>query len=131
MKIYKLQHPADLISRMFILEYMKDVDKQIMYDKANKHLKEAMFYKYSTDDGFEGIDLNWEYLLFTATLHQLSKFMQNFEKEVLAIEEKRKVIYEKAATEHIESKIATPVDINLMDLAQTEINKMKDEQQSI
>lgn len=126
---YKLTHPADLISRMFIVEYMNELNKDLMYTRANKHEKRLMFYKYSTDEegeGFEGVDLNWSFIMFEATLHQLEKFMKNFLQEIAEIEGARQKEYKKAAEDKFAESASKPVSINLMDLAQTEINKLKD-----
>lgn len=125
MTIFKFQHPSDLISRLFILEYMKEVDTKVLYEKANKYQKELMFYKFSNGEDFEEVDINWEYCLFEATLYQLENFMKNFLEEIEEVEAKRSKLYEKAREDLIQEKLREPVDINIMDLAKTEIDKSK------
>jgi len=124
--IFKLQHPGDLISRLFILEYMRDIGAKDLYVKANKHQREDLFYKF-TDEGntVEEVDLNWEFLIFGATLHQLDSFMSLFLIEIEAIDKLKEVEFKKMREELIFDEKTTPVDINVMDMAQTEINKIK------
>jgi hypothetical protein len=124
--IFKLQHPGDLISRLFILEYMRDIGAKDLYAKANKHQKEDLFYKFtSLDSTIEEVDLNWEFLIFGATLHQLDSFMQLFLIEIEAIDKLKEIEFKKMREELILEEETAPVDINVMDMAQTEINKTK------
>ena len=123
MHIFKHEHPANLISRLFMLEYMREIGANDLYAKANKHQKEKFFYKYTDNEDNELVDINYEYCTFIATLHELETFMKLFLIEIEKIEESRAKIYEAAIEEKQERELAMPVDINIMDLAQTEINK--------
>lgn len=120
---FKLQHPQDLISRLFMLEYMRDLSAIAMYEKANKYQKELMFYKFTDEDDNEAVDFNWEYLLFVATSYELEALLQQFMEEIDAIEKKRRKDYDKLKQQIVQEQVSAPVDINLMDLAATEIKK--------
>lgn len=122
--MFKLQHPHNLISRLFILEYMREIDTQKMYDKANKHQRKDLFYKFiDEENNVESIDINWEYCIFEATIHQLESFMKNFLDDIKVIEEKREAFYKQQIEEIKEQQVAQPVDVNIMDLAAAEIKK--------
>ena len=123
MNVFKHQHPSDLISRLFMLEYMREVGAEDLYKKANKHQREYMFYKFSDEEDNETVDINWEYCTFLASLHQLESFMKLFLKELDEIEASRAKIYEAKIAEEKEEERIAPADINVMDLAATEINK--------
>lgn len=125
---FKFQHPSDLISRLFMLEYMREIGADTLYSKANKHQRAKFFYKFSSEDEagtqeIESVDINYEYCLFVATLHELESFLKLFLDEIAVIEEDRAKAYKEIKEKIVEERIATPVDINIMDLAQTEINK--------
>lgn len=122
--IFKTQHPQSLISRMFILEYMRMLDKDMMYKKANEHQKTKFFYTYETeqvDEVVTMLDLNWEYLLFEASITELEYFMKNFLPELLAIDEKMKAQVERMKAEAIVEQSRQPVDVNLMDVAKADL----------
>lgn len=128
MNIFKHQHPSDLISRLFMLEYMREIGADELYTKANKHQKEKFFYKFTTENSegnqeVESVDINYEYCTFIASLHELESFMKLFLEEINIVEAKRSKIYKAAREEMLEEERASPVDINIMDMAQTEINK--------
>jgi hypothetical protein len=128
MNIFKFQHPSDLISRLFILEYMREIGASTLYSKANKHQRNKFFYKFTSEDTegtqeIESVDINYEYCLFIATLHELESFLKLFLDEIEQVEASRQKIYKEAKKKLIEERIKAPVDINIMDLAQTEINK--------
>ena len=122
--MFKLQHPSDLISRMFILEYMRELGAQQMYNKANKYQKKELFYKFiDEENNIEAVDINWEYCIFEATIFQLEGLCKLFLKEIKDIEEKREKFYKQQVEQIGEERAAQPVDINIMDLAATEISK--------
>jgi hypothetical protein len=123
MQIFKHEHPANIISRIFMLEYMREIGAEVLYKKANKHQKEKFFYKFTNAKFEEKVDLNYEALLFTTTLFEVEKFMKLFMDEVTAIEASREKIYSAAREEKLEERAAEPVEINVMDMAQTEIKK--------
>lgn len=122
---FKLQHPADIISRLFILQYMRKLDNRLLYDKANKAQKQNLFYKFTLDENpeIEEVDINWEYALFKATLPELEFFMKNFLNEIEEIDKQDKKDLEKQARDLQNEAMSTPVDINIMDLANTKIKE--------
>ena len=70
--MFKLQHVQDLVSRLFILEYMREISAKALYEKANVEQKRQLFYKFTNESNdMEDIDVNWEFCLFEATLTQL------------------------------------------------------------
>lgn len=125
---FKLQHPADIISRLFILQYMRKLDNKFLYEKANQAQKLNLFYKFTSDEDpdIEEVDINWEYALFKATLPELEFFMKQFLAEIKEIDKADKEDLEKQAADLQAQQIAEPVDINIMDLANTEIQKQRD-----
>jgi len=126
MQIFKHTHPKDLLARLFILEYMREIGAKVLYEKANKYQQKDMFYKFTAEDDSETVDLNYEFCLFMATLHQLENFLKLFLEEIEKIDEGRKVIYKKIEEDRQQEEVMQPVNINIMDLANTEINKSKD-----
>lgn len=124
---FKLQHPGDLISRLFILEYMREISAKALYEKANSEQKKQLFYKFIDEDSnIEEVDVNWEFCLFEATLPQLDYFISNFVDEVQAIEAKRQQFYKQQSQKIVEENIARPVDISVYDMAKAEMDKSKD-----
>lgn len=124
---FKLQHPGDLISRLFILEYMREIGAKALYEKANSEQKKQLFYKFIDEDSnIEEVDVNWEFCLFEATLSQLDYFISNFVDEVQAIEAKRQQFYKQQSQKIVEENIAKPVDISVYDMAKAEMEKTKD-----
>ena len=132
--IFKTQHPQSLISRMFILEYMRMLDNELMYSKANEYQKNKYFFKYFDEDApleygdivpKEALDLNWEYLLFEASMTELEHFMKNFLEQLLEIDEKMKAVVERMKAESIVEQARIPVDINLMSVAKSDLENSK------
>lgn len=124
---FKLQHPGDLISRLFIIEYMREIGAKALYEKANSEQKKQLFYKFIDEDSnIEEVDVNWEFCLFKATLPQLDYFISNFVDEVQAIEAKRQQFYKQQSQKIVEENIAKPVDISVYDMAKAEMDRSKD-----
>lgn len=124
---FKLQHPGDLISRLFILEYMREIGAKALYEKANSEQKKQLFYKFIDEDSnIEEVDVNWEFCLFEATLPQLDYFISNFVDEVQEIEAKRQQFYKQQSQRIVEENIAKPVDISVYDMAKAEMDRSKD-----
>lgn len=115
--MFKFQQPSDLISRLYILEYMREIGAETMYQKVNKHQKENFFYRFLDDEGTEQVDFNWEYCLFMSTMFELEKLMELFLDEITAVEEKRTAFLLDCKSQLINEELAKPVDINLMDVA--------------
>lgn len=122
--IFKLQHPDDLVSRLFILEYMKEIGANALYKKAKDTQKKEMFYKFIDEtSNTEEIDINWEYCLFVAPLPMLDSFMYNFIDEIKKIEEQRQLIYEEQKELALKEEMSKEVDINIYDIAKTDMFK--------
>lgn len=123
--MFKQQHPQDLISRLFILEYVRELGADTLYEKANKHQKENLFYKFTDDEDNESIDLNWEACLFEASIPQLSAVLTRHLPAIEIIDARRNEELKKLNEKQIEDEISEPVDINLMDLAKEDIARSK------
>ena len=122
--MFKLQHPQDLISRLFILEYVKELGVDLVVDRLSEGEKNFWVYKFEGDESIQ-YDFNWEYLLFVIPLINLSKIMERFLPEIEVIEKNRTALLQKKREEIQQEKLATPVDMNLMDMAKAEIEKSK------
>ncbi len=152
--MFKLQHPKDLVTRMYMIEYLKELKAEEVYKKMNKYQKEKFFYLISAegvDDTL--VDYNYHALLFIATLHELESILMLFQDEVFAIEEKREPIYEKKLKEaniivrsaEEEKRIQAQlnpivgsdkhkndgVSINLFDMARAEVDNSKKDKKII
>jgi len=122
--MFKLEHPSNLITRMFILEYIKEIGPKALYEKANATERKDLFYKFTDESkGIEEVDINWESLLFRITLSQLEIFLSKFMTEIENIDALRQVALKARAEEKVQEEVATPTDINIYDMAQTEIRK--------
>ena len=122
---FKLQHPEDLISRLFILEYMREIGADALYKKSTKEQKKQLFYKYTSEDATTQVDVNWEYCIFNTTLVQLAAFMDSFLGEIETIEARRENFLKRQKAETFEEKLAAPVDVNIMDIAKASMNVTK------
>ena len=49
-----------------------------------------MFYRFYDEDDKEQIDVNWEYVLFEATMYELEALMEQFLEEIEEIDKKEK-----------------------------------------
>lgn len=121
--MFKLEHPANLVSKMFMLEYMRELTPEKLYEKANPLQKEKMFYKYSDDSEKEFIDINWEYCLFIALLPELENLLKKFLPEIELIENQRQLLYKDLAKQKEQKD--KEVSINLMDIAKADIKNKK------
>ena len=120
--MFKLQHPQDLVSRLFILEYIKELGVDIIQPKLTEG--EAHFlYKFEGEDNTVQYDFNWEYLLFVIPLSNLSHIMERYLDEVEEIEKKRQSQYKKLIQEKYEQEAAEPAEINLYDYAKADIEQ--------
>ena len=118
--MFKLQHPQDLVSRLFILEYIKELGPDIIKEKLTDGEANFWLYKFEGEEKIE-YDFNWEYLLFVIPLSNLSHIMERYLDEVEKIEEKRQSEYNRYKEEHLKEELAKPVDINLYDIARADI----------
>ena len=118
--MFKLQHPQDLVSRLFILEYIKELGPDTIKEKLTDGEANFWLYKFEGEEKVE-YDFNWEYLLFVIPLSNLSHIMERYLDKVEKIEEKRQSEYNKYKEEHLKEELAKPADINLYDLARADI----------
>ena len=118
--MFKLQHPQDLVSRLFILEYIKELGPDTIKEKLTDGEANFWLYKFEGEEKIE-YDFNWEYLLFVIPLSNLSHIMERYLDEVEKIEEKRQSEYSKYKEEHLKEELAKPVDINIYDIARADI----------
>lgn len=118
--MFKLQHPQDLVSRLFILEYIKELGPDTIKEKLTDGEANFWLYKFEGEEKIE-YDFNWEYLLFVIPLSNLSHIMERYLNEVEKIEEKRQSEYNRYKEEHLKEELAKPVDINIYDIARADI----------
>ena len=118
--MFKLQHPQDLVSRLFILEYIKELGPDTVKEKLTDGEANFWLYKFEGEEKIE-YDFNWEYLLFVIPLSNLSHIMERYLDEVEKIEEKRQSEYNRYKEEHLKEELAKPVDINIYDIARADI----------
>lgn len=118
--MFKLQHPQDLVSRLFILEYIKELGPNTIKEKLSEGEANFWLYKFEGEEEVE-YDFNWEYLLFVIPLSNLSHIMERYLDEVEKIEQKRQSEYNRYKEEHLKEELAKPVDINLYDIARADI----------
>ena len=119
--MFKLQHPQDLVSRLFILEYIKELGVDIIQPKLTEGEAHFWLYKFEGEDNKVQYDFNWEYLLFVIPLSNLSHIMERYLDEVEKIEQKRQSEYNRYKEEHLKEELAKPADINLYDIARADI----------
>ena len=120
--MFKLQHPQDLVSRLFILEYIKELGVDIIKEKLTDGEANFWLYKFEGEEKIE-YDFNWEYLLFVIPLSNLSHIMERYLDEVEEIEKKRQSQYKKLIQEKYEQEAAEPAEINLYDYAKADIEQ--------
>ena len=119
--MFKLQHPQDLVSRLFILEYIKELGVDIIQPKLTEGEAHFWLYKFEGEDNTVQYDFNWEYLLFVIPLSNLSHIMERYLDEVEKIEQKRQSEYNRYKEEHLKEELAKPADINLYDMARADM----------
>ena len=118
--MFKLQHPQDLVSRLFILEYIKELGPDTIKEKLSEGEANFWLYKFEGEEKVE-YDFNWEYLLFVIPLSNLSHIMERYLDEVEKIEQKRQSEYNRYKEEHLKEELAKPADINLYDIVRADI----------
>lgn len=121
--MFKLQHPQDLVSRLFILEYIKELGVDIIQPKLTEGEAHFWLYKFEGEDNTVQYDFNWEYLLFVIPLSNLSHIMERYLDEIEEIEKKRQSQYKKLIQEKYEQEAAEPAEINLYDYAKADIEQ--------
>ena len=118
--MFKLQHPQDLVSRLFILEYIKELGPDTIKEKLTDGEANFWLYKFEGEEKVE-YDFNWEYLLFVIPLSNLSHIMERYLDEVEKIEQKRQSEYNRYKEKHLKEELAKPADINLYDIARADM----------
>lgn len=118
--MFKLQHPQDLVSRLFILEYIKELGPNLIKEKLSEGEANFWLYKFEGEEKVD-YDFNWEYLLFVIPLSNLSHIMERYLDEVEKIEKKRQSEYNRYKEEHLKEELAKPADINLYDIARADM----------
>ena len=118
--MFKLQHPQDLVSRLFILEYIKELGPNLIKEKLSEGEANFWLYKFEGEEKIE-YDFNWEYLLFVIPLSNLSHIMERYLDEVEKIEKKRQSEYNRYKEEYLKEELAKPADINLYDIARADM----------
>lgn len=121
--MFKLQHPQDLVSRLFILEYIKELGVDVIQPKLTEGEAHFWLYKFEGEEDKVEYDFNWEYLLFVIPLSNLSYIMERYLDEVEEIEKKRQAQYKKLIQERYEQEAAEPAEINLYDYAKTDMDQ--------
>lgn len=122
---FKLQHPQDLVSRLFILEYIRDLGVDVVREKLDNSQHPKWIYSFETEDGEKSYDFNWEYIVFVIPLPELSKIMEKYLEEIEVIEEKRRERHTKLLQMKLDQEMKQPVDISLYDLAQSDMKNQK------
>lgn len=120
---FKLQHPQDLVSRLFILEYIRELGVDVIKEKLDNSQHPKWVYTFEDEDGSKQYDLNWEYLIFVITLPELSKIMEKYLDEIEIIETGRKERHSKLL--EIKLREEMQADISLYDLAQSDMKNQK------
>ena len=120
---FKLQHPQDLVSRLFILEYIRELGVDVIRQKLDDVQHVKWVYTFEDQDGSKQYDLNWEYLVFAISLPELSKIMEKYLDEIEVIESKRKERHTKLLETKLEQEMQA--DISLYDLAQSDMRNQK------
>lgn len=111
---FRLTPPQDLVSRLFMLEYLRRLGAETTYKKMKPEQRKAFFYIFTSEDGKEQVDYNWEYLLFVATVLQIEGILKNF---MVEIEEFSKKDMEESARMKFEEEVGQPVSISVYDMA--------------
>ena len=124
--MFKLQQPQDLVSRLFILEYIRELGVDAIKEKLTAGEAKFWLYSFKGDEGdTTEYDFNWEYLVFTIPMPNLSKIIERYLEEILKIDTKRQEDMEKMRKDFFKEEMAAPVDINIYDLAQSDMKNQK------
>ena len=124
--LFKMENPMNLVSRMFILEYIRELGTDIIVPKLTDGEANFWVYKFEGEDDKTEYDFNWEYLTFVIPLPNLGSIMERFLTEVEEIEAKRQAFYTQRREEMLQEEMTKPADINLYDFAKAQIDKSKD-----
>lgn len=124
--MFKLQQPQDLVSRLFILEYIRELGVETIREKLTPGEVRLWLYSFTGEEGPEvEYDFNWEYLIFTIPMSNLSKIIERYLEDILKIDSKREADMEKMRKDFFQEQMSAPVDINVYDLAQADMKNQK------
>ena len=124
--MFKLQQPQDLVSRLFILEYIRELGIETIRVKLTPGEVKLWLYSFTGEEGSEvEYDFNWEYLLFTVPMSNLAKIIERYLEDILKIDSKREADMEKMRKDFFQEQMSAPVDINVYDLAQADMKNQK------
>ena len=85
--IYKSQNPKDIVNRFIILEYLRIMGPDKVYEKVKAKQKKEFFYVFTDNKTNEQMyDFNWEYLLFKITISELDYVMNLFIEDIEKID---------------------------------------------
>ena len=124
--MFKLQQPQDLVSRLFILEYIRELGVDTIREKLTLGEVRLWLYSFTGEEGPEvEYDFNWEFLLFTIPMSNLAKIIERYLDDILKIDSKREADMEKMRKDFFKEQMSAPVDINVYDLAQADMKNQK------
>ena len=124
--MFKLQQPQDLVSRLFILEYIRELGVDTIREKLTLGEMRLWLYSFTGEEGPEvEYDFNWEFLLFTIPMSNLAKIIERYLDDILKIDSKREADMEKMRKDFFKEQMSAPVDINVYDLAQADMKNQK------
>ena len=124
--LFKMEHPYNLCSRMFILEYIRELGVKRIKEKLTDGEAKFWLYKFEGDDQQDEYDFQWEYLLFEIPLSNLGAIATRYQTDIEAIEKARESKYKQRIAQVQEEQEKEPASISLYDLAQAEINRDQD-----
>ena len=120
----KTQHPQDIITRAYMIDYLREVTPDKAYEVLNNTIT-GVFYEFETLEGETAVDYNWESLLFVLTLDELQVVMNKLEDLVWEVEKQQgKIVAEEVAKKLDGGK---PVDINLLAYAQAKLSQQRNQ----
>lgn len=120
----KTQHPQDVIARVYMIDYLREITPGRAYEVLGRTL-EGVFYEFENTEGEITVDFNWESLLFILTIDELQLVMNKLEKLVWEVEEQQSKVVAKEIEKKIDS--GKPVDINLLAYAQAKLAQQKNQ----
>ena len=120
----KTQHPQDIITRAYMIDYLREVTPDKAYEVLNNTIT-GVFYEFENLEGETAVDYNWESLLFVLTLDELQVVMNKLEDLVWEVEKQQgKIVAEEVAKKLDGGK---PVDINLLAYAQAKLAQQRNQ----
>ena len=84
---FSTQHPMNVVGRCLLLEKIRKMDPKKLVESETllKTIPQATFsydeVQEGTEETVEIVEINWEFLLFDATMHQLQTLFDEFFKK--------------------------------------------------